>query len=69
MSDRNWVREMEMAMNNKGDWFTSQLLRLIAKSDMPNRESIRLGFPDHVAAYERFMAGVDEFAASADSQS
>ncbi len=69
MDDRNWKMEMEVAMNNSGTWFTSHLLRLIAKADIPNRESIRLGFPDHVAAYERFVTGVDEFAASTDSQS
>lgn len=61
MDERNWVMEMEMAMNNNGTWFTSHLLRLIAKTDIPNRESIRLGFPDHVAAYERWQAGVGEF--------
>ncbi len=62
MDERNWVMEMEAAMNNSGTWFTSHLLRLIAKADIPNRESIRLGFPDHVAAYGRFVAGAGEFA-------
>ncbi len=67
MDERNWVMEMEMAMNNSGTWFTSHLLRLIAKADKSNQESIRLGFPDHVAAYERWMAGAGEFAKEPDS--
>ena len=61
MDERNWKMEMEVAMNDSGTWFTSHLLRLIAKADKVNRELIRLGFPDHVAAYDRWMAGVDEF--------
>jgi hypothetical protein len=35
-----------------GDWFTAQLLRLIAKADKQNREKLRLSFPDEVAAFE-----------------
>ena len=58
---RNWDMEMAAAMGGYGDWFTSHLLRLIAKADKENRERIRLGFPDHVAAYERWQAGVGEF--------
>lgn len=33
-------------------WFTAHLLRLIAKADNENRERIRKGFPEEVAAYE-----------------
>ncbi len=58
---RNWDMEMAAAMGGYGHWFTSHLLRLIAKADKENRERIRLGFPDHVAAYERWTAGVGEF--------
>ena len=57
----DWVMEMNAAMGNYGDWFSSHLLRLIAKADKVNRERIRLGFPDHVAAWERWQAGVGEF--------
>ena len=60
MSDRKWVMEMA-AMGSHGDWFTSHLLRLIRKADPQNRELIRLGFPDHVAAYERWQASEGEF--------
>lgn len=35
-----------------GDWFTAQLLRLIAKADKSNREKLRVAFPDEVAAFE-----------------
>ena len=35
-----------------GDWFSAQLLRLIAKADYNNRERLRTAFPEHVQAYE-----------------
>lgn len=41
---------VELAM--AGDWWSSEMLRLIAKSDLPHRELLRLVFPSHVAAYE-----------------
>lgn len=56
-----WKFEMERAMSGKGDWFTSHLLRLIAKADLVNREKIREGFPEEVAAYERWLASEGEF--------
>ena len=34
-----------------GDWFSAELLRLIAKADTANRAKLRLGFPEHVQAY------------------
>lgn len=40
-----------------GDWFSAQLLRLIAKADLENREKIRSAFPEHVEAYERWKDG------------
>ena len=39
-------------VNGYGDWFTAQLVRLINKADMYNRERIRAGFPETLAAYE-----------------
>jgi hypothetical protein len=36
----------------RGDWFSARLLRLIAKADRTNLERLRLGFPEHVAAFE-----------------
>lgn len=67
MDDREWVMEMEAAMNNSGTWFTSHLLRLIAKADQQNRELLRRGFPYHVAAVERWRAGVGEFTVKEDA--
>ena len=60
--DRNWPKELEAAMNGSGTWFSSHLLRLIEKADSDNRELIRLGFPDHVAAFNRWHAHEGEFA-------
>ena len=59
--DNEWVMEIEAAMGGYGDWFTSHLLRLIMKADPQNRELIRLGFPDHVAAFERWQSMSGEF--------
>ncbi len=57
-----WVFEIEAAMSGRGDWFTSHLLRLISKADSVNRGYLRQGFPDHVAAWERWQASTGEFA-------
>lgn len=40
-----------------GDWFTADLLRLIAKADATNRSKLRVMFPEEVAAYERWYRG------------
>lgn len=58
----NWPFEIEMAGNGKGDWFTSHLLRLISKADWENTEKLRTVYPDHVAAYERWLHREGEFA-------
>lgn len=58
----DWPFEMKQAMSGKGTWFTSHLLRLIAKADPYNKAKIKLGFPEHVDAYERWMTDKDEFA-------
>lgn len=50
--DREHLRDLLLG---HGDWFTAQLLRLIAKADRENREKLRLGFPEEVAAYEEWM--------------
>ena len=47
-------------MSGDGDWFTAQLLRLIAKADMENRWRLRRGFPEEVEAYERWIAGAPQ---------
>lgn len=40
-----------------GDWFSAQLMRLIAKSDHEDLERLRLAFPDHVEAWEAWRIG------------
>lgn len=40
-------------VDGHGDWFTAQLLRLIAKADRVNRERIRAGFPEEVCEFEK----------------
>ena len=34
-----------------GDWFSADLIRLIAKADAQNRARLARVFPDHVQAY------------------
>lgn len=38
-----------------GDWFTAELLRLIAKADFENKAKLRLGIPEVVQAYDTWM--------------
>lgn len=49
--DRHHIDDI---LNGHGDWFSAQLLRLIAHADAANRELLRAGFPDHVEAYEKW---------------
>lgn len=44
-------------LTGDGDWFSAKLIRLIADADVDNREALREAYPDHVAAYERWLAG------------
>jgi hypothetical protein len=50
----------EIIARDHGDWFSAQLLRLIAKADDDNRERIRMGFPEHVALWEAWYYKDDE---------
>lgn len=43
-----------------GDWFTANLLRLIAKADFENKAKLRLGFPDVVQAYDTWVEHGDD---------
>jgi hypothetical protein len=43
-----------------GDWFTAQLLRLIAKSDLSNRARLTKGFPEEVALVNKYQFGEPE---------
>ena len=40
-----------------GDWFTAELIRLVAKADESNRSRLRLAFPVEVRAYEAWFHG------------
>lgn len=40
-----------------GDWFSAELMRLIAKADFENKARLRLAFPDHVQAYDDWQDG------------
>ena len=50
--------QIENILGGYGDWFSAQLLRLIAKADVDNKELIRQVFPDHVEAYEAWYLGM-----------
>lgn len=45
-------KNIGVILSGHGDWFGAQLLRLICKADLSNRERIRRGFPEEVGAYE-----------------
>lgn len=51
--DRTHVLEI-LDQPSAHTWFSAQLIRLIAKADDGNRERLRKGFPEHVAAFEDF---------------
>ena len=50
---------VQKILNGHGNWFSAQLLRLIAKSDTEHKEKIRLGFPEVVEAYENWYWKID----------
>jgi len=45
------VAHVQDILNGEGDWFTAQLLRLVAKADDENRNKLHLAFPEVVDAY------------------
>jgi hypothetical protein len=49
--------EVDEAMAGRNTNFTAELLRLISKADMNNREKLRRGFPEVVEAYEKWFNG------------
>lgn len=55
--DRERIGEIVGGM---GDWFSAELLRLCAKADFENLAKLRLGFPDHVAAFLKWRGREDE---------
>lgn len=50
-------RRVGEILGGYGDWFNAQLLRLIAKCDQDNLETLRSVYPSHVAAYEEWYRG------------
>ena len=56
LSDHD-VTHVGRIMGGYGDWFSAQLLRLVAKADNGNREKLRKGFPETVALYEAWYRG------------
>lgn len=48
-----------MGHHLKGDWFTSDLLRLIAKADISNRHKLENAFPDEFTIWSYWMARRD----------
>jgi len=55
--DREHIEDI---LGGNDDWFSAQLIRLIAKADPVNLALIRLGFPDHVEAWESWYYGEEE---------
>jgi len=47
-------QNIEEILGGHGDWFTAQLLRLIAKADKANIANLRIVFPKEVEAVEKF---------------
>jgi len=47
--DKNHVYEI---LKGHGDWFSAQLLRLIAHADVENKAKLRLAFPEAMQAYD-----------------
>ena len=45
-------------LRGEGDWFTAQLLRLVAKADIHNRGRLHEAFPEVVDAYLEWYYGV-----------
>ena len=52
MLSRFDIEHIHDIMAGHGDWFSAQLLRLIAHADLSNRNRLRGSFPNHVALYE-----------------
>lgn len=48
------VAKIDDIMKGYGDWWSAVLLRLCQKADKENLAKLRLGFPEHVALYERW---------------
>lgn len=47
-------------VSGMGDWFSCDLIRLIARADSVNREILRRVYPEHVEAVEKWRNNRDE---------
>lgn len=50
------MKDLWLAYNSGQDHFSALLFRLIGKADPGNRERLRKGYPEHVAAWEEWQA-------------
>jgi hypothetical protein len=51
------VENLSEILRGMGDWFDAELFRLIRHADGQNTELLRMVYPLHVQAYERYMRG------------
>jgi len=56
-SDYDVANLSDILTGRVGDWFDAELFRLIRHADGENRELLRMVYPLHVQAYERYMRG------------
>ena len=56
-SDFDLEHLREILTGQLGDWFDADLFRLIRHADGTNRELLRMVYPLHVRAYERYLKG------------
>jgi hypothetical protein len=53
--DREHVQEILVNKDGRFDWYSCHVIRTVAKADRANREVMRAAYPEHVAAYERWL--------------
>jgi hypothetical protein len=52
------IDHLQDIFDGNGEWFTAQLMRLIAKADGVNLEKLRMAYPDEVRVYEEWHQGL-----------
>lgn len=57
VSDFDKAHMTDIISGSFGDWFSADLLRLIAKADSENKARLKIAFPDHVQAYLNWVDG------------
>lgn len=53
------IDNVDAIIGGHGSWFTAELLRLIAKADINNRQRLRVAFPDEVHLWESWYHGTE----------